>query len=307
MKQTKNAKVNANRSKFIRETVFAAAIVVLPLAWWAFSFFYTTFDTIILGFKTYDRISQQTIPAGFDNFRVVISGMFTPGHLLNISLKNSIVLWLINVLFAIPLSLLVSFALYKKVIGAGIFKVILFLPSIVSSMVGVLVFSFFVDKGLCQNAELSWLSDNNINFYVLLFYNLWLGFAGNMVLYTGAMSRIPPSLVEAGHLDGMNDFQEFFHIVLPLIFPTLSVILTTCIITVFTIQLPAFAFYGNEGTQNKPHLYTFGLYSFMKGYAQDPGETPLVSAISMVVCLIAAPVSILVRKLLEKISPTVEF
>lgn len=303
MNQTKKTKINSNRSKWLRETIFAAAIVILPLAWWAFSFFYTTFDTILLGFKGYDRMNQQTTWVGFENFGTVIKELFTPGELLNISLKNSLLLWGINVLIAIPIALLVSFALYKKAIGSGIFKVILFLPSIVSGMVWVLIYSFFLDKGL----QVDWLSNNDVNFYAMLFYNLWLGFAGNMVLYTGAMSRVPPSLVEAGHLDGMNDFQEFIYIVLPLIFPTLSVILTTCIMTIFTIQLPAFAFYGNGGTQSKPHLYSFGLYTFMKGYAQDPGETPLISAISMLVCLVAAPASVLFRKLLEKISPTVEY
>ncbi len=303
MKQTKNKNINENKSKWIKETLFAVAIVILPLAWWAFSFFYTTFDTILLGFKSYDRITQQVTWVGFENFGAVLKEMFTRGELLNISLKNSFLLWGVRIFIALPISLLVSFALYKKVIGSEIFKVILFLPSIVSSMVWVLIYSFFLDKGL----QVDWLSNNDVNFYTLLFYDLWLGFAGNMVLYTGAMSRVPPSLVEAGHLDGMNDFQEFIYIVIPLIFPTLSVILTTCIITIFTIQLPAFTFYGNGGTQSKPHLYSFGLYTFMRGYGQDPGETPLVSAISMIVCIVAAPVSVLFRKLLEKISPTVEF
>ena len=293
----------SNKNKWIRETIFAAAIVILPLAWWAFSFFYTTTDTILLAFKSYDRMSQQTTWVGFENFAVVIKDLKTPETLLNTSLKNSFLLWFVNVFISIPAALLVSFALYKKAYGSEFYKVILFLPSIVSGMVWVLIYSFLLDKGF----QVDWLSNNESNFYALLFYNLWLGFAGNMVLYTGSMSRVPPSLVEAGHLDGMSDFQEFIYIVLPLIFPTLSVILTTCVMTIFTIQLPAFAFYGNGGTQNKPHLYTFGLYTFMKGYAQDPGETPLVSAISILVCAVAAPVSVLFRKLLEKISPTVEF
>ena len=144
MKQTKNKNINENKSKWIKETLFAVAIVILPLAWWAFSFFYTTFDTILLGFKSYDRITQQVTWVGFENFGAVLKEMFTRGELLNISLKNSFLLWGVRIFIALPISLLVSFALYKKVIGSEIFKVILFLPSIVSSMVWVLIYSFFL-------------------------------------------------------------------------------------------------------------------------------------------------------------------
>jgi ABC-type sugar transport system permease subunit len=170
-------------------------------------------------------------------------------------------------------------------------------------MVWVLIYKTLLDKGF----KVDWLSNDHYNFGALLFYNLWLGFAGNMVLYTGAMGRVPPELVEAGHLDGMNDFQEFVYIVIPLIFPTLSVILTTCIVTIFSIQLPVFVFYNLNLATNKHHLYTFGLYTFLRGYGQDPRHTPLVSTISILVCLVAAPASVLFRRVLEKISPTVEY
>ena len=136
----------SNKSKWIRETIFAAAIVILPLAWWAFSFFYTTTDTILLAFKSYDRMSQQTTWVGFENFATVIKELKTPETLLNTSLKNSFLLWFINVFISIPAALLVSFALYKKAYGSEFYKVILFLPSIVSGMVWVLVYSFLLDK-----------------------------------------------------------------------------------------------------------------------------------------------------------------
>ena len=307
MKETNKIKLNVNKSKRRRETVFALAIVILPLLWWAFSFSYTTIDSIVLAFVNLDGVTGIRTPVGFANIAEVFRLMFTPGELLNYSISNSVLLWLVNTCVAMPISLIVSFALYKKAIGTGVFKIILFLPSIISSMVWVVVFTSIIEKGL----GLDWISNNDVNFLTLLFYNLWIGFAGNMVLYTGAMGRVPPSLVEAGHLDGMSDFQEFIYIVLPLIFPTLSVILTTCIISIFTVQLPAFTFYGFKSVASGEynHLFTFGLYNFMKG--QTVGENqavlPIVSALSVVVCLIAAPVSLAFRKLLEKISPTVEF
>jgi len=288
-----------------REVLFVVSILAVPLLWWVFSFSYTTLDSIALGFKEYDPLTHESVFCGFKNFGRVFADLFSSDGVLNVSLKNSLLLWIVNVCVSIPVAVIVSFALHKNVYGAGIFKVVLFLPSIVSSMVWILIYKTFIEYGLRQN----WLINPATNFAALWIYMLWLGFAGNMVMYTGAMSRIPPSLVEAGHLDGMTDIQEFFHIVLPLIFPTLSVVFTTCIIAVFTIQLPVYAFYGQvvSVSPESSHLYTLGFYTFIKGLGQDPTETPLISALSTLVCLLAAPITLGIRRLLTKIGPTVEY
>lgn len=289
--------------KILKEHLFALCIVIIPVVWWAFTFFYTTFDTILLAFKQYDGITGKTIWVWFDNFEAVIKDLFSNGGLLNIAFRNSLMMWLINVFISIPLALLISFSLYKKVMGQGIYKVLLFLPNIVSSMIWVIIYSTFIGDILGKD----WLANPNTALITLLVYSLWLGFAGNMVLYTGAMSRIPPSLVEAGQLDGMNEIKEFIYIVIPLIFPTLSVILTTGVIAIFTTQLPTLAFYGQKVAQDKSELYTMGFYTFIKGLNGDPTETPLVSALSITICLIATPFTLFTRFILEKITPSAEF
>lgn len=288
-----------------REFWFALGIVIVPILWWAFSFFYTTTDTIFLAFKKYNPLTHETLFCGLQNFGEVFADITSADGVLNVALKNSLLLWIVNVCVAIPIAVIVSFAIHKNVYGGGIFKVILFLPHVVSSMVWVLIYKTFIEYGIGAD----WLVNQNTNFNTLWIYSLWLGFAGNMVLYTGAMSRIPPSLVEAGHLDGMSDMQEFIHIVLPLIFPTLSVVLTTCIISVFSISLPVYVFYGQAvsvGAESE-HLYTLGFYTFIRGLGQDMTQTPIISALSIVVCLIAAPVTLGIRRLLTKIGPTVEY
>ena len=139
---------SAYRKKMLREHLFAIAIVILPIAWWAFTFFYTTTDTILLAFKQYDGVTQKAVWCGVDNFKAVIKDLVASGGLLNISFKNSMMMWLLNIFVSIPLALLVSFALYKRVIGEGLFKVILFLPSIVSSMIWVIIYATFIQDGL---------------------------------------------------------------------------------------------------------------------------------------------------------------
>ncbi len=296
---------NAIKSKNRREFWFALGIVAVPILWWAWTFVYTTSDSIALAFKTWDYGEAKYVFTGFDTFKRTFSELFSGGNLVNTALVNSVLLWLVQLLIAIPIAVIVSFALYKNVYFSGAFKIILFLPQIISSMVWILAFQFILNKlGLGSLLK----ADSNVSKYTLLFYSLWLGFAGNMVMYTGAMSRVPPSLVEAGHLDGMTDLKEFWYIVIPLIFPTLSVILITCVMSIFTITIPAFSFFGYKELtyESSNHLYTFGLYTFMKGLG-DKDNIPVISALSMITCIIAAPVTLGVKSLLNKIGPTVEY
>lgn len=304
------ANKNSFRAKFIRESIFAAAILILPIAWWAFSFFYTTTDTILLGFKKFDINLNSYYFCGFENFISVISDMISDGGILNTSFKNSLLIWGIHTFFTLPITVLVSYSIHKKVAGSGAFKIILFLPSIVSSMVWVIIYRYLVNYGIPTiNGEnplytTSLLSVYPYSLILLIVYTQWLGFAGNMVIYTGAMSRIPPSLVEAGQLDGLTDFKELIYIVLPLIFPTLSVVLTTAVIGIFTSSLPTYQFYGQK---TDDRLYTFGYYTFIKGFNRDVAEIPLVSSLSMIVCLMATPFTLFTKWLLGKIGPTVEY
>lgn len=295
------------KNKILGDHLFAIAMVIIPIGWWAFSFLFTTTDTILLAFKSYDAYKNSTTMVGLDNFITVIKSLGSSGAILNISFRNSLILWLINVCFSIPLAVVVSFSLHKNVVGVGAYKVILFLPHIVSSMVWVMIYKYLITYGFKMGNVWFSIAHEKESYLTLLFYSLWLGFAGNMVLYTGAMSRIPPELTEAGHLDGMNDFNELIKIVIPMIFPTLSVILTTCVVGIFGSQLPSYAFYGQDISQRAEHLYTLGFYTFIKGKVGDPTQTPLVSALSIIVCLIAAPFTLGVRKLLEKIDPMAQY
>ncbi len=298
-------KINSIRDAKTKNFWFALGMIIVPFLWWVWTFFYTTTDSIILAFKDYNLETGLYEFCGFENFKVTIGEMFTDG-IMSISLKNSVLLWLSQVVFAIPVAIVISFALYKRMYFHGFYKVILFLPQIVSSTVWVVAFKYIIEIGL----ELPELLDFTLptTKYTLWIYMLWLGLAGNMVIYTGAMSRVPPSLVEAGHLDGMTDVQELWHIVLPLIYPTLTVVLLTCIVSIFTIQFPAFTFFGlkNLTDGGMDYIYTFGTYTFVKGLS-DNVDVPKISALSIIVCLIAAPVALGLKSLLTRLGPNVEY
>ena len=298
---------NAFKQKYIKEEIFIISILVVPVLWWALGFFYTTFDSVKLAFYKFDIDKYQFVPVGLENIIQVSKDLFSSGSLLGICFKNSFTLWALNICIVLPISLFISFALYKKMILSNFFKVILFLPHIITSMVWIIAFQFLSELSFPQvvynGVKVSMLISPDTNLFMMYGYQLWISLASSMIIYTGAMSRISPELVEAGQLEGMSPMREFFSITLPLIFSTVSVVLITFVIGIFTSTLPTYQFYGD----NAPlHLWTFGHYMLQYGKGQTQTYYPIISAISLIVTVVAAPITLTVRYLLEKFGPETE-
>jgi multiple sugar transport system permease protein len=117
-------------------------------------------------------------------------------------------------------------------------------------------------------------------------------------MYANKMFDISPEVIEAGKLDGAIGFKEFWHIVLPLTFPTLSVFLITGVATIFTNQANLYSFYGHL----LDHEYqTIGYYLFLLVNGEQYGEEfyTYASALGIACTLIAFPLTMLVKKLLN--------
>ena len=186
---------------------------------------------------------------------------------------------------------------------------------IMSSIVVTLMFKYFVEVGIpylikvvtrADSLPMSWLANVETRYWTLLFYGMWAGFGGSIILYTGAMCRIPDSIIEYGRLDGLTIWQEFWHITLPLIYPTLTTMLVVSVSGFFTSQLSAYNFYGGNAP---PGISTLGYYFFVQvvGGASSSVDYPYASAMGLIFTGVAAPVTLLVKYLLEHFGPNTEF
>jgi multiple sugar transport system permease protein len=143
-------------------------------------------------------------------------------------------------------------------------------------------------------------------FGVNLFYVVWIGFGSQLILYSGAMSRIPDSLIEFGELEGISLFKEFFHVVVPMIYSTITVFLVTGVSGIFTGQLALYNFYGKEAD---PDIRTLGYHFFIMVLGEEARyvDYPYASAAGLLFTFVAAPITLVARHLLEKYGPQVEF
>lgn len=300
--------------KELDKNIFYWAIVILPVIQFIIFYICVNFNSVLMAFKNYafDENGNLTESfAGFANFKQFI-GDFKNDFKLVIALKNSLKLYGVNLLVGIPLALIFSFYFFKKAIFHDVFKVIVFMPTIVSSIAMAMMFNFLVNKGVPAVVERLWHKEvlglldgtnTSVRLATIFFYNVWIGFGANILLYSGAMGSINPSVIEAGQMDGMNSFQEFYYIILPSIYPTISTFLVVGIAGVFINQADLYTFYGGAAD---PSISTLGYILFQKVVNNTASKVdfPYAAAGGLVFTLIAAPITILAKTLLEKFGPS---
>lgn len=298
-----------------RAAIFVTLMLAFPVAQILVFYFGVNVNSIMLAFKSYDSTTSSFYWSGLNNFSKVITDLFTLNVLIT-SAKNSAILYLVGLLIATPLNIVFAYCIYKKVPLYGFFRVVLFLPSIISSVVLALTFKYFVEHGIPELAALlkienfpNLLRSPTYSFPVVVFYGLWSGFGGALILYTGAMTRIPDELIEFGQLEGISLPREFFGVVLPLIFPTLTTYLIIGIAGFFTGQGAIYIFYGAGAEE---YMSTYGYYFFTRvvnstGAVMSYSNYPYAVAGGLVFTLVAAPLTFLAKYLLEKFGPSAEF
>jgi alpha-glucoside transport system permease protein len=131
----------------------------------------------------------------------------------------------------------------------------------------------------------AWLFLQPWNNFFLIIIGVWLQTGYAMVIFSAALKGIPDELLEAGRIDGANEFELFFQIMIPYIWGTIVTVATTIIIwtlKVFDIVLTMTG--GNFGTEViANHFYVQRFVSFQNGRG---------SAIAIVLLIAVIPVMI---------------
>lgn len=311
----KKKKKNKSMGHFKRsQRIFLFTLLFYPVLHVTIFYVGVNLNSILLAFEKYDIKQGKYYFDGISNF-VKFFQAVKYESVMKTAIKNSCITYLFMQGIFFPLCVVFSFFIYKKLPGSGFFKIVLFLPQIISSIVVTLMFKYFVEVGIpylvkiitrSEELPMSLISNVETRYWTLLFYGMWAGFGGSIILYTGAMSRIPDCIIEYGRLDGLSIWQEFWHITLPLIYPTLVTMLVVSVSGFFTSQVSAYNFYGGNAP---PNINTLGYYFFVRvvGSASSSADYPYASAMGLIFTAIAAPVTLTVKWLLEKFGPNTEF
>lgn len=291
-----------------KEFLFFICLLALPLAQFCVFYIGVNFNSLLLTFRNYDFEKGYSF-AGFDNISRVWHSL-TSDPALIYSVRNSLIVYAAGLLIGTTLALVFSYFIYKKAPLAGLYRVVLFLPSIISSIVMVTLYKYFCEEaipGIYQaitgKTMSGLLSDSNTSFGTLLFYLVWTGFGTQVLMYTGAMSNVPESLSESAKIDGATPLREFFSITMPMIWPTFVTFVVVGIAGIFTNQLNLYSFFGTGANVMD---YTIGYYLYRATLKGQLPEYPYLSAMGFIFTLVAVPLTVAVKTLLEKFGPRVD-
>jgi multiple sugar transport system permease protein len=179
-----------------------------------------------------------------------------------------------NIALALSLALLLSY----KAPGVGLFRTILFSPVIVPVVAWALVWRFVLqpDFGLVNKGlEVFGIKGPNWLFefpwaLVAVIVSLVIEHVGlNMLIFLGAIQAVPKELYEAASIDGTTPRQAFWRITLPLISPTLFLVVVVTVIGALKVFAPIYVL--TSGTNAAEvlmiQMWKQGFKYFELGYA----------------------------------------
>lgn len=294
-----------------KELIFIWGMLALPLVQWLVFWVGINGNFIKLAF-----MDARTSTFTFANFATFWDDLTAPHGSIKIALVNTLKYFATTMLIINPLSLVIAYFIYKKIRGYKVFRIVFYLPAIISSIVMVECFreiiqpTGVVDKFLHlfggSIPPEGWLANFDKATNAILVYAVWTGFGTNMLLFMGAMVRVPTEILEASKLDGCPALKEFFVMILPMIMPTVTTLIIVSCTNIISSTGPILLF--TNGGYNTSTI-SFWIFEKIYGGGVSGGLASnynLVSCTGLCFTLISLPVILLVRFILDRI-PVVEY
>ena len=286
---------------------FVIALLIVPIVHWLIFWLGVNINSILMAFQ---------LPTGewsFETLRNVVKEILYNDSNAMINLKTSVgntLIYFTKDILMIPFHLIIAYFFYKKLPGYKAFQVIFYLPSIISGVAFATMFDAFIAKsgpvgillkGFGVSPVPEFLANSDYATWTILFYTIWIGWGGNMLLLGGALARVPIEILESARLDGIKPWQELIYMILPLIWSTLSTLLILNMTSLFIADGPILLF-----TKGTFETSTIGYWIFHRVYNDGVGAYNSVAAAGLVFTLIGAPFILFTKWLIERV-PVVEY
>ena len=258
-----------NRRK--RERNLFILVCLLPALILFFTFLiYPTIEVFRMSLFKWGGFSNNQQFVGLDNFKI----LWQDENFFR-TIQNTILLIVVVTLFTIVLAVLFAAILStEKIRGNNFFRIIFYIPNILSIVVIAGIFAAIYDpKAGLLNAVLPeawnklWLGDQSVVIYSLAFALIWQAIGYYMVMYMAGMANIPASLYEAADLDGAGKIGKFFNVTLPLIWNSIRTTLTFFIISTINLSFLLVQILTDGGPDGSTEVFLS--YMFKQAYTNS--------------------------------------
>lgn len=293
------------------QTLFLFCILLIPALNWLIFWLYVNVSSFILAFQ--NNAGKWSL-INFTSFWDQLTSPY--GDTIGAGILNTLKYFAQNILLIFPLTLVISYFIYKRIAGYAAFRIIFFLPAIISGIVLVSVYSNMISPYGAVGAllekigidvpEEGFLLKPETATPAIMIYCLWTGFSTNMIIISSAMSRVPVEILESARLDGCSAFKELFCLILPLIWSSVSTLVIFLLTGIFNASGPILLFHPDGGFNTMTLSFWIYQQVYGGGTYGGTGNYGLVSCVGLIFTCIGVPFILFVRWLIEKI-PTVEY
>ncbi|WP_226984164.1 carbohydrate ABC transporter permease [Halothermothrix orenii] len=240
-----------------------------------FFIFFPIVDSFRLSFYEWSIISPEKTYLGLQNY----NEMFSDWRFWN-SLRNTAYYAIGYVPVGVSLSLILALLVNTKIKGRNFFRMTYFLPAIASMSVIAIIWTFLLDPDigiisyylkLFGLNTYAWLRSVKWAMPAVILVGIWKNMGFNMVIFLAGLQGISDMYYEAAEIDGANKWQQFIHITLPLLKPTMTFVVIMSVITSFQVFDQVYVM-----TKGGPlfstetlvqYIYHLGFENFQMGYA----------------------------------------
>ena len=159
------------------------------------------------------------------------------------------VLWNTFIYLFIAVPILAIFPLFlavlinQKIKGVTLYKILIYLPVIVSIVVAAIAFKWlYADQGILNYVvtslgfkSIGWLTDPNYALYSVIIVTIWKGIGYYRILYLAALMSVPNALYEACDIDGASFLTKHLTVTVPHIMPTIALVTTISAISAMKV------------------------------------------------------------------------
>jgi len=289
-----------------KSKLFYTLLVLLPSLQFLFFYVFVNLNSFALAFKIFPTGIAKEFEWGWDNFTYWFTNQVRNTE-MKLAIGNSLKSYAISMCTGLPLGLFFSYYMFKRMPGAKLFRILLFMPSILSAAVLATIFKNVTGLVLGgANGLLSQWTGEVVNFWdaehryaSMMVFCIFASFGTSVLMYTNKMDAIAPEIIESAHLDGANGVKEFWYIVLPQIFSIMQVFLISGFAGIFTNQYNFMMLFGYE----QPDVQPLG-FLLWRGVARAGGNTTQMgpyAALGLIITFIIVPLTFLLRWVLGKI------
>lgn len=257
-----------------------------------------------ISFFEWDIVSPELSEwVGFANYRAALRD-----PIFRRAVLNTVLYGVVTVPGQMAIGLVVAVLLNQDIRGRTFFRVVYYLPVITSWVVVSLLFEYMFsgqagminyllrDVFHVTDKNILWLADPVLAFVPIHMLGIWKGVGWTAIIFLAGLQSIPGHLYEAAGVDGAGPIQQFFHITLPMLRPTIVFLVVVLSVGALNAYISNLLITNGGDPLDKTHF----ILTLMYEETFDNLEFGYGSAISYLLTLVVFVISLVQMRLLRQ-------